>query len=203
MKHKVWFVCVLIAALTMIVLSGCDEEQSNVVSSNDSEQTAESKEGDDIGLSAATYSTWWSNLGQIGRNQAILDRAYRDINRYVGLNCKDWARKVVYDASKGVVTLPTTLPNASGWYFAYSPYLVGMSGGIRSVQPGWIVQINWRLSDGSITPHTFIVVGRSPYGINVIESNWCAYNKVCTRYISFSDFAQKVSRYTCYYVIGG
>ena len=115
---------------------------------------------------------------------------------------QEWARKVVLEASRGVVNLPAPLPDASGWYYGYSPYLVGMSGGIRSATQGTIVQLNWRLSSGAITPHTMIVNSRSSSGVYVIEANWTA-GYVKYRWISFSEFDARAVRYSCYTVIGG
>lgn len=149
---------------------------------------------------------WWRSLSQGARNQAILDRAAKDIGKYVGLNCKKWVQKVVPEASRGVVTIPQTLPYAdgSGWYWDYSPYVVGMSGGIRAVQPGWIIQMNWLLGEGW-TPHTAIVVGKTSTGVYLIESNWCnpPCYKVNLRWVSFTDFDAKAFRYTVYYITGG
>lgn len=147
----------------------------------------------------------WSSMTQTERNMAILYRADRDNGRFVNLNCKEWVRRVVLDASGGLVYLPQTLPNESGWYFASSRYLVGMCGGIRSVNQGWIVQMNWRRNDGVIVPHTLIIAGRSSSGIYVIECNWCMNNcmTVAYRWISFTDFEARAVRYSCYYVTGG
>jgi hypothetical protein len=123
------------------------------------------------------------------------------------MNCKVWAQKVVSDASRGVVTLPQTLPTIEGWYYAYSPYLVGMSGGIRSVQPGTIIQMRYKWNSGAITVHTMFVTWRSSTAFGVIESNVPAGSlKVGTRNnaaLSFSNFEQNVQQYSCYYVIGG
>lgn len=146
---------------------------------------------------------WWRNLSQAERNMMILYRAgsYNGSNSYC--NCKTWARQVVLEASHNVVNMPQTLPGESGWYFAYSPYFVGMSGGIRGSAQGTIVQLNWRLNDGSITPHTMIVSGRSSTGVYVIEANWSPKCHVGYRWISFTDFDSHVVRYSCYTVIGG
>ncbi|TAN58324.1 hypothetical protein EPN15_01445 [Patescibacteria group bacterium] len=162
-----------------------------------------------IGISSAHSATeankaWWRNLSQGARNQAIVDRAAQDIGKYVGLNCKKWVQQVVPAASRGVVNIPLTLPEADGWYWDYSPYVVGMSGGIRAVQPGWIIQMNWLLSKGW-TPHTAIVVGKTSTGVYLVESNWCdpPCYKVGLRWVSFTDFDAKAFRYTVYYITGG
>lgn len=145
---------------------------------------------------------WWRSLTQAQRNSAIACRGELDIGRYVGQNCKEWTRTAVLGASHGVVSLPQTLPDAYGWYWAYSPYLVGMSGGIRSVQRGWMVQMRWRKNNGAITPHTFIIRSRDASGISVVECNWTPLT-VTTRWISFSEFESRVTNYSCHYAIGG
>lgn len=147
---------------------------------------------------------WWRSLSQGVRNQAIVDRAAQDIGKYVGLNCKRWVQDIVPQASHGVVTIPQTLPYAdgSGWYWGYSPYVVGMSG-IRAVRPGWAVQMNWILSNGTWTPHTFIVIGVTSSGMYVAESNWAKSLSVTTRYVSFTEFEVKAFRYSVYYITGG
>ncbi|MFH0873221.1 MAG: hypothetical protein V1846_00020 [Candidatus Komeilibacteria bacterium] len=108
----------------------------------------------------------------------------------------------MFDASRGVVTLPQTLPDASGWYLAYSRYLVSMSGGITNVQPGWIVQMRYRWNNGTVTPHTFIVTWRSSTAFGVIESNVASTNTVGQRTLTFADFQRNAVAYSCHYVIG-
>ncbi len=153
-------------------------------------------------------AAWWRSLSQAARNQAIVERAYQNLGQNVGMNCKEWARWVVRDASRGTVNLPPTLPTDSGWYFGYSPYLVGMSGGIRSVASGWIVQSIWHLYSNRThawynTPHTMIVLGRGGDGVYVIECNWVAAGTVGARWITFSEFDSKVIAHSSYYVTGG
>lgn len=220
-KRSIWVFITLIAIAAII--AGCDflGERKNPASSEKempmvggvSPSTGEISDAagtTEIGENVkppdlARVMTSWSSMTQAERNMAILYRADRDNGRYVGLNCKEWVRRVLLDASGGLVYLPQTLPNESGWYFAYSRYLVGMCGGIRYVNQGWIVQMNWRRTDGVIIPHTLIIAGRSPSGIYVIESNWCMNNcmTVAYRWISFTDFEARAVRYSCYYVTGG
>ena len=156
----------------------------------------------------ADYTTgWypWHTYTQASRNFLIVNKAYSYLGQYVGLNCKDWARKVVKEASNHV-TLPSTYPDANGWYWYYDVNVVGMSGGIRSVQPGWIVQMNWRKDDGTITPHTAIVSSVTGTGVYFIESNWCSNNcmivSATPRFVSFADFESRVgTKYSVYYIL--
>lgn len=208
MKRKFYLLASLLLALGLLSLMvGCDKQEQAVTAPVEAAQldqpdlSAPSEQGE---KATTAQKAWWRGLSQVARNQAILERAYRDNNVRVGLNCKEWARTVVLDASKTVVNLPGTLPNANGWYFDTSPYLRTVSS-IRSAFPGCVVQTNWKLADGSTTPHTFIVAATSPSGMYIIESNWCkppCYT-VYMRHITFDSFESQVPRYTCYYVIGG
>lgn len=144
----------------------------------------------------------WRSYSQAERNMLILYKAYGYNGQYGYCNCKEWVRKIVLEASNGVVNIPATLPDASGWYFGSSPYLIGMSGGIRGAGQGTLVQLNWRFNDGSTSPHTMIVSGRTTDGVSVIEANWISC-RVTTRWISFSEFDRHVVRYSTYIVTGG
>lgn len=207
MKRKFYLLASLLLALGLLSLMvGCDrkEQSMNAPTSVQVDQPDSSVPDGQADKATDAQKAWWRGLSQAARNQAILERAYRDNNVRVGLNCKDWARTVVLDASKTVVNLPGTLPDAYGWYFGASPYLRTLSG-IRAVFPGCVVQTNWKLADGSITPHTFIVAATSTSGMYIIESNWCkppCYT-VYIRYITFDSFESQVFRYNCYYVVGG
>ena len=141
----------------------------------------------------------WHDWSQSTRNQAIVDRTYQDNTHNVGQNCKEWARTVVYSASGGAVTIPSTQPNLYQWYSDSN--VVGRSGLIQYALPGEIVQM--KLASG--TEHTAIVLAvSSGQGVTFIESNW--YNQsypnyVFTRYVSFADFYNQVNSYTIYYIL--
>lgn len=213
----VWLASWLLAVCLLSLMVGCDKQEQSVTAPVEAAQIDQSdspaldEQGEKANPTTADKA-WWRGLSQGARNQAIIERALQDNNRYVGQNCKIWARTVVLAASRNVVYLPSTLPNENGWYFASSPYLVGMSGGIRSAQPGWIVQTNWKLKVANtsppqytITPHTFIVLSRTASGVNIIECNWTPWT-VKTRFVPFTDFEgadRKVVLYSCYYAIGG
>ncbi len=215
----VWLASLLLAVCLLSLMAGCEKQEQSVTAPAESVQvdqpdlSAPSEQAEKAGPTLADKA-WWRGLSQTARNQAILERAWQDNGRNVGLNCKQWVTKVVLEASKAVVNLPRTLPDGNGWYFDTSPYTVSMSANIRNSQPGWIVQTNWKTASGGTTPHTLIVAGRGPTGVYVIESNWCSSancNTVNTRFVPFTAFegstnpyrAPDVLRYTCYYVIGG
>ncbi len=145
---------------------------------------------------------WWKNLWQVSRNYYIMMRANQDRDKYVALNCKEWARKVVFDASKGVVSLPSTYPNANGWQWYGSSYVQQLSG-ISATLPGDVVQMN--LQTG---PHTAIVFSNDGTNVCWMESNWNLDNWVHSRCETVTHFLNAVTiggvqKYTAYRITGG
>lgn len=140
-------------------------------------------------------ATTWHTLSQSTRNQAIINQTYQYDNTYVGLNCKLWARKIVYDASGKLVTIPSTSSNLYTW--KPDNNVVGRSGLIQYAQPGEIVQM--LLKSG--IEHTAIVLAVSPTGITFIESNWNGDEIVHTRFVTFTKFKQQVSSFSIYYIL--
>jgi hypothetical protein len=146
---------------------------------------------------------YWNDLPYHDKALRLVRRAFQDRDRYVGQECKGWMRTVVYEASCGHVRLPINQPDESGWYWAPDP-----DGHVRQVYPdvsyfkgGQIVQMNWRLNDGSITPHTFLIYENNWVDtVRVIESNWCTGNCkiVRTRDISYNDLRQKLVYHSMY-----
>lgn len=160
----------------------------------------------------------WKAASQSTRNQMILDRAARDIGRYVGIQCKPWVSKVVSDASSGTATVSPTVTSPwntkvdpYGWALSpSSAYTIGMSTDIRNVQPGWIVQMRLHnpVTHAFTYPHTAIVAGRTTTGVNFVDSNYVATNTVGTHFMTFADFEAKTYengayQYSVYYIGGG
>ncbi len=149
---------------------------------------------------------WWKGLNQLVRNGLIVTRAFQDFTnppKNVGLNCKEWARKVVSDASKGVVNLPSTSPDANGWKWSSSSYVQKL-GSITSTLPGDFVQMNLGIGN----PHTAMVLSQNGTDVCWLDSNWNLDNKVtyhCQKISSFltSVTSGGVQMYTAYHIIGG
>lgn len=160
-------------------------------------------------LSPASYASGtntWHSMAQWQRNQAIVNRAYQYLNINVGIQCKEWVRKVVKEASVNHVTIPATSPAPNDWYWQSDyPYnnVVGMSTLAEYMQVGWIIQM--RLSTG--IAHTAIVVGNNGYGITLIDSNWfstSAPNTVKTHFLTYTEFYSKLafsSSFSVYYIL--
>ena len=87
-----------------------------------------------------------------------------------------------------------------GWYWEYSPYVVGRSGGIPRV--GEIIQMDLKGPRADHrNPHTAIVVSVTATGMTWRDSNWNLDGKVMEHYISFSDFYSRVYLYSIYYIL--
>lgn len=140
---------------------------------------------------------WHYLLTQSERNQAIISRARQDLGKNVNLNCKEWVRKVVRDASGGDVVIPQTLPDLNGWYWAYAQWVVELCMDIRNVERGTVLQTNW-VRMGS--PHTLIVQSVTSTGIWIIDSNRCGPTTVCEKFYSFADFNNIAPAYTVHYI---
>jgi hypothetical protein len=126
---------------------------------------------------------FWSHrfLGPARRRvQAILTRANRDLNVYVGIECKPWISRIVKDATG--VTVPSTSPDAYGWSWSASNHF-NQVWGIGSAVVGDFVQLNYVKG----RPHTFLITSVSSTGVNVIESNWSKSLMVTSRFIPFTD----------------
>ena len=78
-----------------------------------------------LGSAQALTPAQWHALSQPQRNSLILQRAYQDNGRDVGLNCKQWIQlKVVPDASAYAVVVPPTAASPNDWYWEPGRYVV-------------------------------------------------------------------------------
>jgi hypothetical protein len=146
-------------------------------------------------VSTESVAGGWHSWSQYIRNQAIIDQTYQYNNTYVGLNCKLWVRKVVKDASGGLVTIPSTSSNLYTWIPDNN--VVGRSGLLQYAQPGEIVQM--LLKSG--IEHTAIVLAVAPTGVTFIESNWNGDEVVHTRFVTFTKFKEQVRSFSIYYIL--
>ena len=146
---------VILLFVGLVALFSCNKEDDAVSSDIQSHGTRlKSAESD------------WNSLTQTQKDDKIINRAYVDNGVYVGLECKPWVSKVVYDATAGYVILPSTLPNYYEWGSA--SHVVRRYLTIRNVDRGDIIQMKF-LSTGG--PHTAIVVSKNSTGMTWIQSN--------------------------------
>lgn len=166
---------------------------------------------EDSTLNQKTFAatTWFGNLTQAQRNQYIINKAWQHYGDYVGLNCKEWARRVVKEASYYQANIPSTCPNMYGWYWcdsgeddvrhiSFVPYAYPIYAAVQ----GNIVQLNTL----SGTPHTAIVSAKyiGSGWLELIESNWSPpyQERVSSRWITLSNFISNYPNHTVYEVIG-
>jgi hypothetical protein len=196
----------LLRPLLFCLMAGCSAA-AGVANDSDESVTVDGQIGQTS--QAVTQSTiaWWKGLWQTSRDTLIFWRATSDLTnppKYVGLDCKDWARKVVSDASQGVVSLPST-STVSDWTWGASPYVQNV-GSIYGVVSGNIVQMH-RNSTGV---HTAIVYGNDGKTITWIDSNWSTPpdDKVREHSETIANFISAVTsggvqKYTAYRITGG
>ena len=156
-----WFLSAVLFFASLMI--GCGEPGEGPDEANDFDGR--------IGMTeqavSQTDKNWWKNLTADQRAGEIITRCIQDLNKFVGLNCKDWARKVVSDASHGVVSLPSTAPDATGWSWYGSPYVQNV-GSMANATTGDVVQMN--LGPGK--PHTAIVWSSNANMVCWLDSNW-------------------------------
>lgn len=152
-------------------------------------------------------STTFGNLTQAQRNLYILGTTASYVANQYGTvcNCKKWARDVVQSASSYQANIPSTCPDASGWYWCpwgdqdvqhinYIPY----SYPIYAATPGNIVQLNW--SSGG--PHTAIITANAYGTVCFAEANYTSCKATSGRCQSVSSFISSAPNHTVYEVIG-
>ena len=141
----------------------------------------------------------WEGWSQAERNRRILDYAWQDLGKNVGLNCKQWVQsKVLPLASQQHVVLPANSSPDYTWADDPHQHAIPMSMPIESAQPGNLVQMHLKSTN---QPHTAIVYAINSSAVTFIESNWfqdSSPNTVHVRTIGISDFKASVTGYTVY-----
>lgn len=141
----------------------------------------------------------WHGLSQSQRNSRIINRAMGDLGDDMNMQCKEWVRLVVREASDGEVVIPSTRSNNYQWYS--HPYVQAMlmPYPINAVQPGQIIQMRWT-NNGNTVPHTAIVLSRTSSGMTWIDCNWLNNDEtVRTHYMTYNYFNTHVGyNYTVY-----
>ena len=143
-------------------------------------------------LEVWTKKQWWRGLGQLDRDEKILARAFRQNGQNVGVQCKEWARTVIVDASQGGADIPAT---ANNWSWKPDPYARLMPKDIKNAQPAWVIQME--TSSGG--PHTAFIVRQVRGGVDLIDSNYVAPLKVGVHTLTYDKF----KAYSVYQITGG
>lgn len=150
----------------------------------------------------ASAASVWHGYSQSTRNNRIINRGDNDIGDDVGMQCKEWVREVVKDASNNVVTLPSTKSNGYQWNSSSNVEAIPQPSPATMAGPGCIIQMKWTNQNGSSNPHTAIVLSRNSSGMTWLDCNWHGDEVVRTHFVSYSAFYAAVDgyKYTLYYV---
>lgn len=152
-----------------------------------------------VGTAVASNSSWWHGLSQSSRDNKILSKGLSHVGENTGLQCKEWVRDVVQEASLDSVTIPATKPNLYQWYSHPYVYGIPQPSPIMWAGPGSIIQMKWTAPNGTVTPHTAIVKNHTSTGMNWVDCNWNGDTKVKVHFVSYTSFANAVgSSYTIY-----
>ena len=138
----------------------------------------------------------WHSSSQAYRNSLILNWAWNDYGQTFAPNCKEWVRRVVKNASGGIVNIPSTNSDNCTWAWSQDVWGYNMSRAIQYAQPGEIVQMRLRYDPWL---HTAIVSSMMSDRVGFIECNVVPKNggKVGYRELLFSDFYSGAN-ITCY-----
>jgi hypothetical protein len=161
-------------------------------------------------LVTSVRADYWSALQQTQRDQAILTEALKyPEGAWGGVNykgepneCKGWVQKVVYDASRKLVSLPLNQPAPNYEFWQNSTRVSGFCASPQMFQPGWIIQMRYysQTTGALLSGHTAIVINVTSTGINFIECNWQKDNRVYRRKtVSFADFLKQTKGYYTVY----
>jgi hypothetical protein len=205
-----------VTVISAAFLGGCSEEKSsNPITSADnptidvyfrdsltsidsSMVSEESSDGREVPTAAAAS---WNYLSAMNKRQLILQAAWSENGWQTSYNCKTWAQHIVRKASGEAASLPSTCPNAYGYYYCSASHvtqiLQNQSASYTYFVPGRVLQM-WY--GGSNMPHTAIIWSSSSIGMQWIDCNFVGTGKVGIHYISWSDFYRKVPAYTLYEV---
>src|SRR2546423_1136356 len=89
---------------------------------------------------AATF-TWWHGLTQSSRNQCIVTAAIAENGMVTGETCKNWARRIVRQASQNEVTIPATAASNYQWLPSPDVYAPQMCLPIQNAAVGSVIQM--------------------------------------------------------------
>lgn len=150
----------------------------------------------------------WTSLTQDQRNQAIITNGLALLGT-TGLNCKDFARVVVQNASNAAGgpqrNIPATQPDPYDFMWYPDPYAIGQSTTMQMAPLGWIIQMRLRSSTQPyyVIPHTAILYSRDANGFTFLDSNWYNDNTVRLHYMTYAQFDGKLwgaGQFSGYYI---
>ncbi len=150
----------------------------------------------------AAPPTPWKKLTPSAKVEAIIARASLDEGRNVRQECKPWVQAVVANATGGAVKVPLTTEGGYGSAWHDGPGVSGACVPVGSIRRGQVIQMRWRNRNGSVLPHTAIVLRNAGGTLTVIDANWKSDQTVRTHSWSVSEFSQAVGNaYTVYTIL--
>lgn len=143
----------------------------------------------------------WRKLTASAKVEAIISRASRDEGQNVGQECKPWVQAVVSDATGGAVKVPSTTDGGSGSAWQEGAGVAGACIPVGNIRRGQIIQMRWRNRNGTVYPHTAIVLRNTGGTLTIIDANWKGDRVVRTHSWSVSEFSQAVGNAYSVYTI--
>ncbi len=141
----------------------------------------------------------WHKATQDVRNEWIVIRGTEDIDK-IGGSCKEWVRRVVSDASKKSVDIPSSTDDECGWSSSTD---VGQDKKrtIYGVRRGEIIQMRWQnAGNKKINPHTAIVYSIGSTSMKWLDSNMVKPSQVGIHTVTFKEFVNQALCYKIYYI---
>lgn len=149
----------------------------------------------------------WQQMTDSQRREAIVSRAFQDLGRDVGLQCKPWVRDVIRNS--GGPAIPRTFEAQ------YDPYNLARWSDDYTVTPIWRARydntfiidfvayglkrghvVQWRPHVG--LEHTFIITAVATSYIDVIHSNYTTKNTVTQKRFYANDRLNNIAAWTVY-----
>lgn len=137
----------------------------------------------------------WNTLKRWEKEQVILETALKYEGQVMG-SCKEFVRKAIVEASDGAVSVPSNLPDWTGWN--YSSDFSYQNIPIENIRRGQFIQMRLRFRDGTEGPHTCIVAWKWGNYMGWIDANWSTNRDGKVRYhtMSISQFKRMTTGYS-------
>jgi hypothetical protein len=120
-----------------------------------------------------------------------------------GGDCYYWVNQQLKKASSNKVSLPGLAKDAKGGYtgtLKSNPHFQKTGETFADAKPGQIIEMVSKAKNGTIYPHTAVIVGVNKKGLVVIDSNWHLNDHLDSHIIPATTFTSPTTRghYTIY-----
>ena len=131
-----------------------------------------------------------------GLDNFLLAAAFVDNTQDVGLSCKLWVNKILGEATGGLLSLPFSQANNYSWALDPVGRVIDRKTTIENADRADILQFV-----AGDTPHTAIIVTKTPTGMVWIHSNWEKSDVVSVDFINYTYFNSIAgNNYSIYHV---